>query len=180
DCLSKNMLNAGAAGENQLASSAALGHTFVINPTLVNSARLAFNRTAATLHSAHLFTLCDAGVGNGSQGPSGFWCGGTPGQLGGATISGGFNFGTGLGDGDFWNGYSGAFNDDISWLKGAHQMTFGFGFLQGRVVEFNHFTPTGANGLFTGAATGSGMSDFLLGDISSFLQGLPNAYSARQ
>lgn len=179
-CLSNNMLNSTAAGENQLASSAAIGDTYVISPSMVNSARLAFNRTAATLQSAHLFTLCDAGVGNGSQGPSGFWCGGTPGQLGNATISGGFGFGTGLGDGDFWNGYSMAFNDDVSWLKGAHQMTFGFGWLQGRVVEFNHFTPTGANMLFTGAVTGSGMSDFLLGDLSSILQGLPNAYTSRQ
>ncbi len=59
-------------------------------------------------------------------------------------------------------------------------MTFGFSWLQGRVVEFNHFTPTGANMLFTGAVTGSGMSDFLLGDLSSILQGLPNAYTARQ
>ncbi len=181
-CLSNNMLNSTAAGENQLASSAAIGDTYVISPTMVNSARLAFNRTAATLQSAHLFTLCDAGVGNGSQGPSGFWCGGTPGQLGGGTISGGFAFGTGLGDGDFWNGYSGAFNDDVSWLKGAHQMGFGVGWLQGRVVEFNHFTPTGANMLFTGSPnlSGSGMSDFLLGDLSSILQGLPNAFTSRQ
>ena len=179
-CLSSNMLNSTLAGENQLASSAAIGDTFVISPTMVNSARFAFNRTAATTQSAHLFTLCDAGVGNGSQGPSGFWCGGTPGQLGNATISGGFNFGSGLGDGDFWNGYSGAFNDDVSWLKGAHQMTFGFGWLQGRVVEFNHFTPTGTNMLFTGAVTGSGTTDFLLGDLSSILQGLPNAYTSRQ
>jgi hypothetical protein len=56
----------------------------------------------------------------------------------------------------------------------------GFGWLQGRVVEYNHFTPTGANMLFTGAVTGSGLSDFMLGDVSSILQGLPNAYSARQ
>jgi hypothetical protein len=180
NCLSNNMLNSTAAGENQLASSAAIGDTYVISPSMVNSARLAFNRTAATLQSAHLFTLCDAGVGNGSQGKNGFWCGGTPGQLGSATISGSFSFGTGLGDGDFWNGMSGAFNDDVSWLKGAHQMAFGFGYLQGRVDEFNHFTPTGVNMLFTGAVTGSGLSDFLLGDLSSILQGLPNAYSSRQ
>jgi len=172
NCLSNNMLNSTVAGEDQLASSAAIGHTYVISPTMVNSLRLAFNRTSATLSSAHLFSLCDAGTV--------MWCGGTPGQLAGATISGGFAFGTGLGDGDFWNGYSGAINDDISLLKGAHQMSFGFGFLQGRVNEYNHFTPSGANVLFTGASTGSGVSDFLLGDIASMLQGLPNAYTARQ
>ena len=179
-CLSTSMLNATTAGENQLASSAAIGDTYVFSPTIVNSARIAFNRTAATLHSAHLFNWCDAGVGGGSQGPSGFWCGGTPGQLGGASISGFFAFGSGLGDGDFWNGQSLAFNDDVSWLKGSHQMAMGFGWLQGRVVEFNHFASPGVNGGFTGAVTGSGITDFLLGDISTVLQGLPNAYSARQ
>ena len=119
-CLSNNMLNSAVVGEKQLASSAAIGHTYLINSTMVNSLRLAFNRTAATTSSAHLFSLCDAGTT--------MYCGGTPGQLAGATISSGFNFGSGLGDGDYWNGYSGALNEDVSWLKGAHQMAFGFGF----------------------------------------------------
>jgi hypothetical protein len=178
-CLSNNMLNSGGSGENELASSGAIGDTYVISPTVVNAARLAFNRTAATLHSAHLFTLCDAGVGQGSQGPSGYWCGGTPGQLAGGTV-GSFAFGTGLGDGDFWNGQDFAFNDDVNWLKGSHQMTMGFSFLQGRVDEFNHFAPGGTNLSFSGSSTGSPYSDFLLGDLSQLLQGLPNAYSARQ
>ena len=109
-------------------------------------------RTAATLHSAHLFTLCDAGVN--------MWCGGTPGQFGGATISGALSIGSGLGDGDFWNGYGGSLNDDISWVKGAHQMTFGFGFWQGRVDEFNHFASSGNQVQFLGSSTGLGLSTF--------------------
>ena len=166
------MLNSAVVGEDQLAQSHAVGHTWLIGTTKVNSMRLAFNRTAATLTSANLFTLCDAGVR--------MWCGGTPGQLGGATISGGFAFGTGLGNGDYWNGYSLSLNDDMNWVKGAHQMSFGVGAWQGRVVEFNHFTSGGANILFTGQTTGSGLSDFLLGDLSSMLQGLPNSYTSRQ
>ncbi len=171
-CLSSNMLNSTTAGEDQLGQSDAIGHTYLITNSMVNSLRLAFNRTAATLTSANLFTLCDAGVN--------MWCGGTPGQIGTASISGGFAFGTGLGNGDFWNGYSFSLNDDLNWIKGGHQMTFGVGAWQGRVVEFNHFTSPGSNILFTGQATGLGLSDFLLGDLSSFLQGLPNAYTSRQ
>ncbi len=171
-CLSNNMLNSTVGGEDQLGQSDSIGHTYLISNTMVNSLRLAFNRTAATLTSANLFTLCDAGVN--------MWCGGTPGQIGTATISGGFAFGTGLGNGDFWNGYSFAVNDDVSWVKGSHQISFAVGAWQGRVVEFNHFTAPGSNILFTGQATGLGLSDFLLGDLSSFLQGLPNSYTARQ
>jgi hypothetical protein len=179
NCLSNVMLNSTTAGEDQLASSGAIGHTYVISPNVVNSARAAFNRTAATLHSAHLFNLCDAGVGNGNQGPGGYWCGGTPGQLAGGTV-GSFSFGSGLGDGDFWNGQSLSFNDDVNWLKGAHQMAIGFGWLQGRVDEYNHFAPGGTNLTFGGSATGTPLSDFLFGDLAQFQQGLPNAYSARQ
>ena len=172
NCLSNNMLNSTLAGEDQLAQSEAIGDTYLISNTMVNSLRVAFNRTAATLTSADLFTLCDAGVN--------MWCGGTPGQIGTATISGGFAFGTGLGNGDFWNGYSVSLNDDLSWIKGSHQLNLGVGAWQGRVVEFNHFTAPGTNILFTGQATGIGLSDFLLGDMSSFLQGLPNSYTSRQ
>jgi Carboxypeptidase regulatory-like domain len=172
NCLSNNMLNSTQSGEDQLAHSYAIGDTYLLSANMVNAFRVAFNRTAATLNSPDLFTLCDAGVN--------MYCGGTPGQLGGATIVGGFGFGTGLGNGDFWNGQSFSVNDDVSYIRGAHQMGFGFGWWQGRVDEFNHFTPAGANILFTGQATSLGMSDFLLGDVSSFLQGLPNAYSSRQ
>ncbi len=59
-------------------------------------------------------------------------------------------------------------------------MTMGFSWLQGRVDEFNHFAPGGTNLSFSGSSTGSPYSDFLLGDLSQLLQGLPNAYSARQ
>ena len=59
-------------------------------------------------------------------------------------------------------------------------MTFGFGAWQGRVNEFNHFTSPGANIIFGGGATGSGLSDFLFGDVTSFLQGLANAYTSKQ
>ncbi|PWU07181.1 MAG: hypothetical protein C5B51_10640, partial [Terriglobia bacterium] len=172
NCLSGVMLNSTIGGEDQLGQSDAIGHTYLLTNTMVNSFRVAFNRTAATLTSANLFTLCDAGVN--------VWCGGTPGQIGTATISGGFAFGSGLGNGDFWNGYGFSLNDDVSWVKGSHQMNLGVGAWQGRVVEFNHFTSGGANILFTGQTTGTGLSDFLLGDLSSFLQGLPNSYTSRQ
>jgi hypothetical protein len=177
DCISHNMLNSNTTGSNQLAHSYALGHTYVINNNVVNSFRLAFNRTANTYNSPELFSLCDAGVN--------IWCGGTPGQVGpGSSVSGGFSFGY-LGNGDFWNGQSFSLNDDVSWIKGSHELAFGFGGWMGRVYEFNHFTPAGALVQFNGSVTGSptspcGMCDFLLGDMFLFLQGLPNDYTSRQ
>ncbi|MEQ1884870.1 MAG: carboxypeptidase-like regulatory domain-containing protein [Bryobacteraceae bacterium] len=171
--LNSNMLAAGGNGSDQFAQSYAIGDTYVLSPTMVNSARIAFNRTANRLSSTNLFTLCDAGVK--------IYCGGaTPGQLGQVNVVGFFQLSTGLGDGDAWRGYSLAFNDDVNWIRGSHQMTFGGGFLQGRVNEFNHFAPPG-NFQFNGRTTGSSMADFLLGITPlSFFQGLPNAYITRQ
>jgi Carboxypeptidase regulatory-like domain len=174
--VTKNLLDANGNGSDQFAQSYAVGDTYVMSSTIVQSFRAAFNRTANTLSSTNLFTLCDAGVN--------VWCtGSTPGQLATIGITGGPTLGTGLGDGDVWNGYSVGLNDDITWIRGAHQMSFGGGFSQGRVDELNHFAPPG-NFQFTGSSTNSvgiGLADFFLGIApTSFFQGLPNTYKTRQ
>jgi hypothetical protein len=171
-----NLLDANGNGSDQLAQSYAVGDTYVVNPRMVQAFRASFNRTANTLSSTHLFTLCDAGVN--------MWCGGdTPGQLATLGITGGPTLGTSLGDGDYWNGFSVAVNDDISWVRGPHQMSFGAGAWQGRVNELNHFAPPG-NFQFTGSSansTGAGLADFFLGIApTSLFQGLPNTYVTRQ
>jgi Carboxypeptidase regulatory-like domain len=177
NCVSHNMLNASVTGANQLAHSYTFGHTYVISSSMVNSFRFAFNRTADTNSAPQLFSLCDAGVN--------IWCGGTPGQIGPASsISGGFSFGY-LGNGDYWDGQNFSLNEDLSWIKGAHELAFGFGGWEGKVYEFNHFTPAGALVQFNGSVAGSanspcGMCDFLLGDMFLFLQGLPNDYVSYQ
>ena len=50
-------------------------------------------------------------------------------------------------------------NDDISWIKGAHQMTFRAGGLVGRYGELNNFAGSGQF-TFGRAATGSGVRNF--------------------
>jgi len=52
-----------------------------------------------------------------------------------------------------------ALNDDVSWVRGAHQITFGGGALQGRVAEFTHFASTTQLN-FNGAVEGLGAADF--------------------
>jgi hypothetical protein len=62
-------------------------------------------------------------------------------------------------------------NDDVSWTRGAHQ--FGFG---GRIAENRTIGETGdtilPNFAFSGDFTGTGLSDFLTGKTSQFIQGL--------
>src|SRR5947199_7210614 len=61
--------------------------------------------------------------------------------------------------------------DDVSLTRGTHQ--FGFG---GRIAQSRTIGETGdtilPNFNFSGDATGTGLSDFLLGKVSSFLQGI--------
>src|SRR5882672_7250915 len=63
------------------------------------------------------------------------------------------------------------FADDVSLTRGTHQ--FGFG---GRLAQSRTIGETGdtilPNFNFSGDATGTGLSDFLLGKVSSFLQGI--------
>ena len=61
--------------------------------------------------------------------------------------------------------------DDVSLTRGTHQ--FGFG---GRVAQSRTIGETGdtilPNFTISGEATGTGLSDFLLGKVASFLQGI--------
>jgi len=163
----------GAAGEtDDLAQSYSIGHTYVIGPTLVNSFRIGVDRTATTGYPINAFSFCDAGVN--------IWCGSSPHSIGsnGLSISQGFSYAS-SNSVTYWRMTSYGVNDDINWIKGAHQMTFGAGGLVGRYGELNNFAGSGQF-TFSGTATGSGMADFFLGTPTTFFQGLPNTAATSQ
>ena len=165
------LLNWTNTGLHQLANSIAVGDTYVISPNLVNSARLAFNRTRNNYIANLAFSHCTAGVN--------IWCGANPQVIGAMSITGLFTMGSTNSQGEYWTGTSYAFNDDVSWVHGAHQITFGGGYLQGRVAEFTHFASTTQLN-FNGAVEGLGAADFFLGKLNTFFQGLPNTNYSRQ
>ena len=165
------LLNWSTTGLHQLANSIAVGDTYVVNPNIVNSARLAFNRTVNRYQANLAFSHCTAGVN--------IWCGANPEVIGAMSITGLFTMGSTNSQGEYWTGTSYAFNDDVSWVKGAHQITFGGGYLQGRVAEFTHFASTTQLN-FNGAVEGLGAADFFMGKLNTFFQGLPNTNYSRQ
>jgi len=165
------LLNWTNTGLNQLANSIAVGDTYVISPNLVNSARLAFNRTVNRYIANLAFSHCTAGVN--------IWCGANPEVIGAMSITGLFTMGSTNSQGEYWTGTSYSANDDVSWVKGAHQITFGGGYLQGRVAEFTHFASTTQLN-FSGTVEGLGAADFFLGKLNTFFQGLPNTNYSRQ
>jgi len=169
------LLNWTNTGLDQLANSHSIGDTYLISPTMVNSLRLAFNRTVHRYIPNLAFSHCTAGVN--------MWCTENPQTIGAMSITGGFTMGSTSANGEYWTGTSYGINDDVNWIKGAHQMAFGGGVMQGRLAEFTHFASTGQinfNGAGLQANGGLGMADFFLGKVNTFFQGLPNTNYSRQ
>ncbi len=169
--LDPNLLNWTNTGLDQLATSAAIGHTYLMNSNVVHSFRLAFNRTAHRYVPNLAFSYCTAGAN--------MWCDENPKTIGTMSISGGFTMGATSAKGEYWTGTSYAVNDDLNWVRGTHQMAFGGGAWQGRVNEFTHFASTGQTN-FNGSVTGLGLGDYFLGNLNTLFQGLPNTNATRQ
>jgi len=169
------LLNWTNTGLDQLADSIAVGDTYLISPNMVQSFRAAWNRTAHRYIPNLAFSHCTAGVN--------MWCDQNPQTIGAMSITGGFTMGSTSAKNEYWTGTSYALNDDVSWVRGAHQMAFGGGAWQGRVNEFTHFASTSQlnfNGAGLQSSGGLGMADFFMGKLNTFFQGLPNTNYSRQ
>jgi Carboxypeptidase regulatory-like domain/TonB dependent receptor len=169
------LLNWGNTGLDQLAGSYAIGDTYLLSPNMVNSARIAVNRTAHRYIPNLAFSHCTAGVN--------MWCTENPQTIGAMSISGLTTMGSTSAKGEHWTGTSYAVNDDLNWVHGAHQFGFGGGAWQGRLAEYTHFASTGQtnfNGAGLQSTGGLGAADFFLGRLNTFFQGLPNTNSSRQ
>jgi len=172
--LTPNILNAGARGSDVLNESYAIGHTYIVNSSMVQSFRAGFERSATNTIQNFYFDFCQAGVQ--------MWCGAQQNQLGGLIITGGFTGGGGASGGQ---GPSSTYvtsesaNDDVNWVKGSHQIAFGGGLLIGKYDVLNDFAGAGQF-TFNGTVTGLGMADFMTGQVGSFIQGLPNIGASGQ
>ena len=107
-----------------------------------------------------------------SAGVQNFWCGANPHFIGTLRVTGGFTMGTSFKEGNYNRPTSYNFTDDVNWIKGAHQLTFGVGWLHGRFNQWNNF----ASG---GQLTFTSLANFMLGNVSTLFQGLDNTHQIR-
>ena len=70
------------------------------------------------------------------------------------------------------------FADDLSIVRGAHQFGFGADYIHNK-YESSSLLAAGGNTTFTGAFTGAGLADFLLGRAASFSAGTPTGVYAQ-
>jgi Carboxypeptidase regulatory-like domain/TonB dependent receptor len=162
-----NILNANRAGARHRYDLAVIGSTYLISPNVVNQFRVTGNRTWNIKLLGEYLNLSDLGV-NVFSAPQ-------PTRYPFINVSGGPSVGSGM----FFTQYptvSYQFVDDISWVKGAHQIGFGANWIHSAM---NSNLGNMAHGRFdfTGAQTGLGMTDLFLGRSSVYQQ---NAFTGTQ
>ncbi len=158
--------NAGVGLDN-FAQSYALGSTYLIGPSAVNAFRMTVNRTAIYRKGASFFGAPEMGVKAYSSLKDNMRM----------DVTGGFSIGR---DADAtFRTTSYQMSDDVSLVRGTHQMSFGGNVAQWRT---NQWAANESVGIYTfnGTAIGLGMADFLTGRLTTMRQGSPTLWSSRQ
>jgi hypothetical protein len=90
----------------------------------------------------------------------------------GIGVTGGLSLGAGATNPGYFNSLSYQFADDIDLVRGSHQIAFGVNYIYSIMNTLNN-RPTNGQFTFSGQIYGLGYADFLLGALSSFVQGNP-------
>ena len=154
----KNALTTGPnPGNRDRSETATFGDTYTFSPTKVNAFHATFDRRADNRGSAsNLFSPNDLGVKMYDNIPNYI-------QL---TISNYFNVACGTCAPGYFNVNNYQVSDDFTWIKGKHQLGFGF---DGRKLQFNSLNNQQANGQisFGGQISGDALADLMLGRMAS-------------
>ena len=165
-----NVLAADGVGNDDLATATTLGHTYLINPNVVNSTRLFVNRISASLPGANMFGAPSVGINAYTYQPNYMT----------ARVVGAFTLGGGqFSENSFAHTTDFGLNEDLSINHGSHLFRAG-----GYLLHTNEWSVaqawSGGTYTFAPALSGSGLSDFFLGFVSQLRQANPNPLNARQ
>ena len=167
---SADVLTAGGYGSDDQSHSLTIGDTYIINPNVVNSFRISGNRVRALKPGAPMFGPADVGINAYTYQPHYLTM----------PVSGAFSLGSGnFTENSFAYTTTYGANDDVSILKGSHQLSFGGHYM--RSIEWSVAQAwSGGSYTINGSVTGLGMSDFFLGNVSQFRQANPNPLNLHQ
>ena len=166
---SSNILTTTQGGFDNFAQSYALGDTYLLGPSTINSFRMTVNRTAIHRYNGDSFSPAEVGINTYSSLPHFIVM----------TVTGGFSLGGNTQSQATFRTTSYQGGDDISLIRGSHQIAFGASFAHWRVNQYAVNQDTG-NFTFTGASTGLGLADFMMGRVATFTQGSQTAWATRQ
>jgi hypothetical protein len=157
-----NVLTVGTPGLDNLAQSLAAGSTVVFGNNTVNSLRFAFNRTSINRSGPPWFSPRDLGSNVYSY---------KPGEMV-LNITGGFNIAAGTSTTGIFDTNTYQLSDDLSLVRGNHQMSFGANVAYWKMDFLTH-ARSGGDWNVNGQATGLGLADFLLGRVARLEHGGP-------
>jgi hypothetical protein len=149
-----------------------IGHTYLISTNIVNSLRLAANRTNIVKLNDNYKSWADFGANVTPLAGDIIAIAAAPAFL----VGGG-----GASPGAQHNGPMPSILDDVSWVKGKHQIGFGGGIYQQRLNYWSGVNAVGT-ATFDGTRTGQGMvlADFLMGLPTTFNHGTKYGFYTRQ
>ena len=159
----KNILTLSRTGQLNRAHSLVVGHTFILSSNAVNSFHLSLNKTFNDRTLPEYFGPGDIGVNV---------FGLAPGYMGLNVSGNGFSVGSGATNPGYFNSTGYQLADDFDWIRGNHQFSFGVNYIKTDIKTINN-RPTNGAYTFNGSNLGLGLADFMLGRMSSFLQGNP-------
>jgi hypothetical protein len=174
-----NPLSISSYGFNDLDYSLALGDTFVMSPSLVSSLKVSASRTNIVkvpdnFHPWNYF-------GNANVSP-------LAGNIIAIAAGSEFNVGGGAAaPGASHNGPLWSVFEDVNWVKGPHQVTFG-GSIYRQMLNYYSAPFAQGTATFDGSFSASGalpsaanlLTDFMLGHPSQFQQGTAYGFYSRQ
>jgi hypothetical protein len=156
---SDNVLKAINSGLDNLAHALTVGDTWVLGSNMVNSVRVAYNRTTVNRYNTPYFSPTDLGIKLHPY---------VQGQMP-IQVLPSFELPAGTTQAFFRNNFY-QVGDDVTLVRGRHQ--FGVG---GNVSYFNGFYQSSSRAagiwIFDGSATGLALADLLLGRVTSVEHG---------
>jgi hypothetical protein len=164
-----NLLSGNAATLDFLVQSLVLGDTYSFGANTVSNFRVTVNRTRIPKDPVPLFDASQVGINTYVGVPNLLRIGTT----------GGFNLGSTASTPSYFNALAYQFTEDLSVVKGRHQLGFGGTFLHSILNAVSGVQAPGAF-TFSGQVTGLGLADFMIGKAASYGQGTPNQIYIRQ
>ena len=160
---SDNILTSAQGGFDNKAHSLTLGTTTVLGQNMVNAVRFAWNNT--NIHRLHqgYFNARDMGINVFSYLEDYFIL----------SVTGGFNIGSGVNNEARFDTTTWQLADELTIVRGSHQLGFGVNVARWDSFSTAHVRSPGSFSV-NNQVTGLSLADFLLGEVSSFLQAAPN------
>ena len=167
----KNPLSINNYGLDDLDYGVAIGHTWVISPSLVSSLRVGANRTNIGKVADNYKSWADLGANVSAL----------SGNVIAVNVNNAFLIGGGgASPGQSHNGPLWSINQEFNWVKGSHQVGFGGGIYHQRLNYWSGVNGVGTATFDGSVSVGFPLVDFMLGRPSTFNQGTNYGYYSRQ